>query len=126
MANYLFLAFSNAAEGQEDEYNQWYDEQHLADVINVPGFVAARRYRLSQTQFEFNTKTPEYKYLALYEIESDDIASVMKELTSRVGTPDVVMIDAIDMSTLNAPIYEQITDRVDAEQVRHERASAGK
>ena len=36
---YTFLAFTNPVAGKEDAYNKWYDEHHLIDVINVPGFV---------------------------------------------------------------------------------------
>jgi hypothetical protein len=121
MKKYVFLAFTNSTIGREEEYNKWYDEQHLADVINVPGFISARRFRLAPGQFEFNTHTPEHKYLALYEIETDDIVKVMKELASRVGTPEVVMTDAIDMSTLSSPVFEQITERQDASEVRRRR-----
>ena len=39
-----FFAFTNPTSGKEDEYNTWYDEHHLKDVINVPGFVSARRF----------------------------------------------------------------------------------
>jgi hypothetical protein len=112
MKKYLFLAFTNPTEGNEKEFNRWYEEQHLADVIDVPGFVCARRYRLAapSAQFKFNTKTAEHRYLALYEIETDDIDGVMRELESRVGTPAVVMTEAIDMSTLNSPVLELITE----------------
>ena len=44
---YTFLAFTNPAPGKEDEYNAWYEEHHLKDVINCPGFVSARRFRLA-------------------------------------------------------------------------------
>ena len=121
MKKYIFLAFTNPTEGREEEYNRWYDTQHLADVINVPGFVAAHRFRLAPARFQFDTKAQEHRYLALYEIETDDIAAVMKELASRVGTPEVLMTDAIDMSTLDAPIFEKITERVDAADVRRAR-----
>ena len=112
MPQYLFFVFSNPTEGQEAEYNRWYDEQHLADVINVPGFVWAERYRLADTQSALNPQAPSHRYLALYAIETDDLAGTMRELEARVGTPHLVMTDALDMSTMNAPIYEQITPRL--------------
>jgi hypothetical protein len=119
---YVFLAFTNpTTAAQEPEFNKWYDEQHLADVINVPGFTGARRFRLASTQFQFNTQQQEHRYLAMYEIETDDIARVMEDLASRVGTPEVVMVDAVDMSRLDAPVFEEITPRVDAVEVRKRR-----
>jgi hypothetical protein len=47
----------------------------------------------------------------------------MEDLASRVATPGVVMTDAIDMNTLNAPVLEEITDRQDAVEVRRRRGS---
>jgi len=31
---------------REDEYNEWYSHTHLPEIRAVPGFVAARRYKL--------------------------------------------------------------------------------
>lgn len=124
MPHYLFFVFSNPTEGQEAEFNRWYDEQHLADVINVPGFVWAERYRLADTQSALNPQAPSHRYLALYAIETDDIAGTMRELEARVGTPHLVMSDALDMS-LNAPVYEQITHRLLAQDVQRQRHAVG-
>jgi hypothetical protein len=114
---YTFLAFTNPVEGKEDEFNQWYDEHHVIDVLNVPGHVSARRFRLSPTQFQFNTVTPTHRYLALYDIETDDIQGTLQEIVNRAGGADMVMIDAIDMSTLSAPVYEEITPTILAKDV---------
>ena len=56
MPKYLFFAFTNPTPGKEDDYNSWYEEHHLKDVINVPSFVSARRFRLADAQFPFNTQ----------------------------------------------------------------------
>ena len=121
MPKYTFLAFTNPTSGKEDEYNAWYDEHHLKDVVNVPGFVSARRFRLANAQFPFNTVAPAYRYLALYEIETDDIAAALNEVVARAGTADMVMIDGIDMSTLSAPVYEEITPEILAKDVQRRR-----
>jgi hypothetical protein len=118
---YTFLAFTNPAPGKEDEYNTWYEEHHLKDVINVPGFVSARRFRLADVQFPFNTQPLNYRYLALYEIETDDVAGALNEVVARAGTADMVMIDAIDMSSLLAPVYEEVTPLIMATDVRRPR-----
>jgi len=118
---YTFLAFTNPTPGKEDEYNRWYEEHHLKDVIQCPGFVSARRFRLAATQFEFNTVKPAYRYLALYEIETDDIETSLKEIVARAGTADMVMVDAIDMSTLFAPVYEEVTPLILAKDVKRPR-----
>lgn len=121
MPRYTFLAFTNPTPGKEDEYNKWYEEHHLKDVIQCPGFVSARRFRLADTQFEFNTIKPPYQYMALYEIETDDIQASLQEIVKRAGTADMVMIDAIDMSNLFAPVYQEVTPLILAKDVQRPR-----
>ena len=41
MGRYMFLGLTNATEGRDDEFNDWYDNRHLPDVLAVEGFVAA-------------------------------------------------------------------------------------
>ena len=41
---YYFFVFSNPVAGHEDEYNNWYNEQHAPDVVFIPGFVTAQRF----------------------------------------------------------------------------------
>lgn len=67
---------------REDEYNKWYSEEHLPDILKVPGIVAARRYRVRDTgDVKADPATPEY--LAIYEIEADDLAAPLQELRAR-------------------------------------------
>lgn len=53
---------------REQEYNTWYDEVHLPELVNLDGIVAARRLR------PVNGDGP---YIALYEIEGDDLQAVL-------------------------------------------------
>jgi hypothetical protein len=43
MSRYEFLVLTRPVSGTKDEFNRWYDEQHLRDVLAVPGFVGARK-----------------------------------------------------------------------------------
>jgi len=56
---------------REKEFNDWYTNIHLPDVLDTPGFTAARRYEAK----EF--RDGRGKYLAVYEIETDDIDRTM-------------------------------------------------
>ncbi|HUA49232.1 MAG TPA: hypothetical protein VMA77_28610 [Solirubrobacteraceae bacterium] len=75
MAKHLFVVLSNCVEGgDEAEFNDWYTNTHLKDILTVPGYVSATRYKLASAQvMEADQLT--YRYLALYEIETDDIAA---------------------------------------------------
>ena len=70
----ILVVLSNPVEGKEEEYNEWYTNTHLKDVLSIPGFVAAQRFKLDEKNLA--TDTP-YRYMAIYEIESEDIKSTM-------------------------------------------------
>jgi len=121
MAKYTFVVLTNPTSGKEAEYNKWYNEQHIPDVLNVPGFVAAQRFRLADAQM--GDENP-HRYLALYEIETADLAGALKELTARVGTADMVMSDAIDLKGVGAHIFTPVAEKVQAKDVLRPRRAA--
>ena len=119
---YTFVVLTNATEGKDTEFNRWYNEQHIPDVLNVPGFVGAQRFKLSETQAGKTELT--HKYLALYEIETDDLEGTLKDMRSRGGTPDMIMSDSIDLKAANARIFEPVAEKVMARDVAHPRRAA--
>ena len=116
MANGLILALSNPVEGEEDAFNQWYDERHLADVLDVPGVVAAQRYDSAPTEapqdrdLPADLPPPAHRYLAIYEVNGDPEA-VMNELIARVGAGKVTLGDALDLSTVTFSVWRPRGDR---------------
>jgi hypothetical protein len=83
MKTYTFVALTNAVAGREQEFNDWYDRRHVPDVLAIPGFVAARRYeRVGPVVRAEHT----YRYLATYEVVTDDPDAALQELLARVGT----------------------------------------
>ena len=64
MANGLLLFMTDIDPAHEDEFNRWYEEEHLGERMAIPGFLSARRFQAVQG-------TP--KYLAIYDLESPDV-----------------------------------------------------
>jgi hypothetical protein len=123
VAKYTFVVLSNpTTPGQEAEYNEWYNKVHIADVLNVPGFVAAQRFKVAEAQFADGA--PSHRYLALYEIETDDIKGSLKELQKRIGTADMIMSDGIDMKGISAGLFKPLAERVLAKDVQRPRRAA--
>ena len=56
---------------KENEFNAWYNEIHLPDVLETPGFLSATRYERK----EF--RDGRGKFFAIYEIASKDIEDTM-------------------------------------------------
>ncbi len=71
MARYWFFAFSDCKDpAREDEFNDWYSNTHIPDMLQVPGMISATRWAAAEPK-----KGLQRKYLALYEFETDDIAA---------------------------------------------------
>ena len=51
MAHGILLVLSEPVSTADDAaYNDWYDHIHLPEVLALPGFNSARRYRMSEVQ----------------------------------------------------------------------------
>ena len=103
-AHRLFV-YSNPVEGREAEYNDWYDGVHITEVLEVDGFVGCQRFRVDP-----GTDGAPARYLAIYEIDSDDPAASFAALRAAVG--DMTVSDAIDRSSVTSWIYTAHGDRV--------------
>jgi hypothetical protein len=72
MEKWLLTVESNCTDPlREKEFNKWYDTVHLPDILETPGFVRAMRYENS------SPAEGQGKFLAMYEIETDDLAKTL-------------------------------------------------
>lgn len=60
----LLLMMTDIDPANEADFNRWYEEEHLAERMAIPGFINARRF----TALEGGPK-----YLALYDLESPEV-----------------------------------------------------
>jgi hypothetical protein len=105
VARYLLVVNSNPAEGREQEYNDWYSHRHIADLLALPGVVSARRFVLNNSQL---ADVPQhFKYLALYEVETDDPQDFIRQLRSRSGTESMPISSALS-STVSAILWKEL------------------
>jgi hypothetical protein len=77
------LVFSNSVEGRDEEFNEWYSNRHLNDVLRVPGYLAARRFSLTT---DLGHSSPRWNYLAVYEVDHARYCLAVEELAARSGT----------------------------------------
>jgi hypothetical protein len=90
----VWLVFTKPVEGREEEFDTWYDEVHLPDVVAVPGVRAAQRYVLGPERRAEGT-LPEHRHLAVYEIDGDP-AEVFPEITRRIASGEMKLSEALD------------------------------
>lgn len=108
MKVYNLIALTNPISGQDDAFNAWYDDVHIGDVFKLPGVVGAQRFRLSDSQFREGKM--DWKYMAVYEIESDDIQTTFEALRAASGTDAMPLFDALSPDRV-VWIYEPILSR---------------
>lgn len=71
---------------REAEYNKWYDEIHLPDVVATEGYVSARR---------FAPIADDGPYVAVYEIEGDDLQVIYDRMYSAYEEGKFRMSDSL-------------------------------
>lgn len=64
----LLLTLTEPPAAMEEEFNAWYDEEHLAERLAIPGFRSA-------TRWVADVRPGAGKYLATYELDSVDVLS---------------------------------------------------
>ena len=104
MAKHMLLVFTNPTEGKEDEYNKWYDEIHLGEVLEVPGIVRAQRFAVADVM----PGVTDHKYVAIYDLDTEDPAGVVSALGAAL--PGMNMSDAIDTKTAKMTVVSPVSD----------------
>lgn len=116
MPKSLMVVFSNPkSAGDESEYNRWYTDKHLTDVIGVPGIVSATRYRLDKGVEMGGIPANEAQYLALYEIEgetTEELKAANDALAAALQAGSVDISPALDEAKLEVSFAVPITDKV--------------
>lgn len=60
----LFVVKAVPPKGREAEFDRWYNEEHVPDVLKFPGMASARRYRLLAGD-------DKYQVMAVYELKDE-------------------------------------------------------
>ena len=107
MAKHVLVVVTNPLPGQEEEYNRWYTDQHLDDVLRVPGFVAAQRFKVKLDA----AKSLPGPYLALYEMETDDPEAAFAGLGKAATDGKMPLSPALDTVNIVSSIFTPITER---------------
>jgi hypothetical protein len=103
MAKAVFLAWSNPVDDAHDsEFNAWYDGTHAPQVrAAIPAITAVHRYRLSDVPVL--GVAPAHRYLAIYELDTDDVAAAAVALRDAGVAGRLDPGTAMD-STANPPV----------------------
>lgn len=99
----MFVESRPVSAEREDEYNEWYDGTHLGEVLALPGFVGARRFKPTDG---------DGPYVAIYEVDVEDLSTVMATLGEAAASGRLQMSDAMQMDPPpSVKVFALTTDR---------------
>lgn len=109
MSKSMLLVLTNPVPGKEAEFEAWYEQQHVPEVLDIPGYVAASRWKKSHLVWPSGRPSVDQSRAALYTVEGD-LEAAINALTSRVADGTIVLPDCIDIETIGITPYEFISD----------------
>lgn len=98
----LLMFAMNVIPEAEADFNAWYDEEHVPRLAQVPGCLAARRFRITSAVSE-----GQHRYLALYHLESADVCS-SKAWEEAAVTPWTLRIRPQTRDRLRIPLRRYV------------------
>jgi len=113
---YYQVVFTAMVEGKERDFNLFYDQHHAPELAAIPGFVSAQRMILARPT---TASIPATKYLALFKVETSDLAAV-KQAATKPGTTS----DAFDTKSTRGYTFRAIGPVIEGDKVRAARAKS--
>ena len=102
----LYVVRNNPVAGREDEFNDWYNQVHLQEVLKIDGFLSAPRFCLNEVQL---VPGQPFGYMALYEIDSQDVAGTLANLRAATW---MNVSDAIDLENMDISVFTTVGDQL--------------
>ena len=62
IGNTVLVVMMEVDQGHEDEFDRWYNDEHLPERLEIPGYVSARRFKLKEGDGVLD-------YLCIWELE---------------------------------------------------------
>jgi antibiotic biosynthesis monooxygenase (ABM) superfamily enzyme len=81
----MLVVMTNCVDqSREEEFNRWYDDVHVPEMLTLPGYVSARRLRVTDDE-----GGSAFRYLILFEVETDDPIASYQDMRRRARDMDL-------------------------------------
>jgi hypothetical protein len=79
---YYYLVWASPIPGMETQFNDWYQNNHMGDLVQLPGWVGAQRFRIVADVGTRPTKLGyDAGYLIVWDVDEKDFATANKFVT---------------------------------------------
>jgi hypothetical protein len=83
---YAMLVFANPVPGLENDFNDWYTTTHMGDLVQLPGWLGAQRFRIISSLNPRPTKEGyRHGYLIVWDQEGSDYATPQRLMTAAIN-----------------------------------------
>jgi hypothetical protein len=107
MPRYLLIALNSPTQGEGDEaeYNEWYNTTHKSDLLSVDGSRSMRRFKI------VHRNRIDKEYVSLTEIDAESAEEVMRQLAERAS----IITDKMDRSSSIFVLAEELDTNSDSQ-----------
>jgi hypothetical protein len=96
----MYLQTMPVSPDKDADYNKWYNDTHLAEIVSVEGIVSARRFA------PMDGNGP---YIAIYELDCDDLDAVVQRLGELGASGKMSSMEFLSMDPPPIPrVYREI------------------
>jgi hypothetical protein len=112
---YVYLVMSDPLPGREWDFNDGYQNMHMGDLVQLPGWMGAQRFRLVPEIMPRHTLPPYRRgNLIIWDQEGDDLGKIQSESRAAIAGGKSRLIPGFDYSP-DGPVsttYQVIGPRV--------------
>ena len=105
MRRFKMLVFSEPFAGRDAEFDEWYTGRHLDDIVALPGFTTAQRFKLHSVSMGTSLN----RNLAIYDMETDDPDGVIENMFANRDTEAMPIHPAFNLDATTVMLYEEAT-----------------
>ena len=109
----LMMVSADIPADQEEEFNRWYNEEHLKDLLAVPGILDGARYEATKSG---------PKHMAVYELES---ANVINTDAMKALRPFTEWGQRMAPSVIGSNYFNMVMEMIYPESLTDEIANSG-
>ena len=88
----MYVESRPSSPDREQEYNTWYDEVHIPELLTLDGIVSARRLR---------PVDGDGPYVAIYELQGEDLQAILDNMIANAG--QLHLSDALQLDPAPIP-----------------------
>src|SRR5450432_857879 len=96
---YVYLVMSDPLPGREWDFNDGYQNMHMGDLVQLPGWIGAQRFRLVPDVMPRHTQPPYRRgNLIIWDQEGDDLGKLQSESRAAIAGGKSRLIPGFDYS----------------------------